>query len=160
MATLTTNTTLRLQWQWTQPLDLSDVVDTAKFEVSLPISDAAIANIAWQDSRTIPANTVDAINLSSLVIDSLGIYGTISMQQASQFYLRNKSTAAGSELRIGTPADGTATTYALSVGRGSYVFLSSVDGWVPSTQLRIANPTGAAISYDIAIIGTGITVTP
>lgn len=158
MSTLSTTASVLLNWTWTESFSLGDIVDKARVNVSVPINDAAIADIAWQDGRTIAAGAVDVFDLSALPHRTLGVQGLVSLTSVAMFFLRNRTTTAGARLRVGTPADGTFNTYAVEVGRGSLVLTTSLDGWTPGVPLRVANISAVPITYDIALIGQGETV--
>lgn len=164
MASLLTNANLTLSWTWDDQPELSNVANTAKISSSAAISDAAVANIVWQDSRTLAANTIESIDLSTLPVEALGAAGTVSFDRIHKVYIANKTTAATlaavsateATLRVGLPDNQTAGHYALGVGYSSFSFLYSLEGWLVEGPLLVANPTpDVTISFDLVIIGQG-----
>lgn len=159
MSTLRTVAQLKLEWLWTEPFDVANVVDKAKEQRNLTIEDAALQTAIWQDERTLPAGSVDQIDLDNLPLQTLAVEGVIRLTEIVQMFVENLESTAGAVIRIGTPSDGTASHYALEVGRGSYCYLSNLDGWAAAGRvMRIANPTSSPITYRIAFVGLGETV--
>lgn len=154
MATLSSNATIRLSWAWEDEVGLGSVIDSGVVRDSTIISDAAITNLVWQDSRSAPAGMVDAIDLESLPITTLGVSGVVKFNRIHKIFIANNSTADAS-IRVGVPQGSPATTYAMEVSQQSYSLQYSNEGWSPADLLRIANPGATAVPYDIVLIGEG-----
>lgn len=166
MATLLSNSDLKLTWAWKDPLDLSEIVDRGEIRQTAIIDDISTANMVWQDSRTLAASTIETIDLSALPLKALAIEGVVRLTKVHRVYIANTTTdaaltAAGAtvaELRVGLPDNGLATSYALSVFQQSHNYLFSRQGWTPTDLLRIGNVSTLPITYDIVLVGKGSVV--
>lgn len=159
MPTLTSTAALSLRWSFNDELDLSTITNVGNLRQSITIDDSAVCNRVWADARTLAANTVETINLSSLDYDVLGLAGTFSFSRIHKIYIANVYTptvsAPTAELRVGVPDNLTVGHYAMGVWQQSYSFLYSAQGWVPGDLLRVANASSISIPYHIVLLGQG-----
>lgn len=119
---------------------------------------AGSADVVWADSRTVPASTIDTINLLSLTQTTLGVSVPCTIRQLRAVRIVNTETASGLSLRVG--ADATGQTYAFEVGPGSEMLsINNADAWQVTSAnsvLRIANVHDDPIAYTIVLIGTSV----
>jgi hypothetical protein len=166
MATLLTNANLRLAWYWQDATGLSETTNQAKLAFNDVIADVSVANLVWQDTRTLAAQTIEMLDLSSLPISALGVSGTLSLSKVHQIFIRNNLTQEDlsihgeieATLRVGLPNNQTAGHYAMAVGFDSHSYLYSREGWLVAEPLGIANAADIAIPYDIVLVGQGAIV--
>lgn len=163
MATLTSTISLNLRWSWEDAQDLSTVADVGNLRQTITIDDAAVCNVAWADARTIPANTVEALDLAALPYEVMGLEGTFAFSRIHKIYIANAVTPealtaaslTAAEIRVGVPDNLTVGHYAMSVWQQSHSFLYSAQGWVPADLLRIANVASISVPYHIVLLGQG-----
>jgi len=153
-ATLTATSALTLRWSLDDAVGLSTISNVGNLREAITISDAAVCNAVWADSRTLAARTVEGIDLTSLPYGAFGLAGTFSFTAVHKVFVANSATTAA-ELRVGVPDNETVGHYAISVWQQSHSFLYSEVGWTPAGLLRIANVSDIAIPYQIILIGRG-----
>lgn len=169
--TLSTDVKVSLAWLFQDELDLSTVADTARLEYSRSLADGTGADQAdkvWHDQRIVAAASDDDLDLTNLTSSIFGSTVTINFAKVKAILLVNTSTTSGDELRVGgagaggnafgAPFNGDQDAV-VEAGADSALLLSNkTDGWTVTAGtgdiLRINNPTGNAITYQIAIIGT------
>lgn len=159
MATLTSTVSLNLRWSWDDALDLGTVRDVGNLRQFVAVDDAAVCNVAWADVRSIPANTVEALDLTALPYEVMGLEGTFTFDRIHKVYIANVYTPTvtnpTAELRVGVPNNLTVGHYAMGVWQQSHSFLYSAQGWEPADLLRIANVSGVTVPYHIVLLGQG-----
>jgi hypothetical protein len=163
MATLVSTASLSLRWSWQEAVGLSSVKNAAAVRQSVTIDDSAICNAVWSDARTIPADTVETLDLAALPCEVFGLSGTLEFTRLHKIYIANVVTLeslaeaelAGAEIRVGVPDNLTVGHYAASVWQQSHIYLYSAQGWTPSDLLRIANVSSIPVPYHIALLGQG-----
>jgi hypothetical protein len=157
---------LRVKMLLTKSADLSTPTD----DVTLDIRDATVngsgagqADKHWHDQRTISASSNDDLDLAGGLTDALGQACTFA--EIRGMIVRNRSTSGAVSIGGTTAASNawvawvTGTAPAVVVPAGGTVIL-----WVPTGTawavtagtadiLRIGNPGGAAVTYDIYLIG-------
>ena len=129
---------------------------------------AGQADKVWHDERIVSSLSNDDLDLTALTTTIFGSTVTINFVKVKAILLVNTSTTSGDELRVGgagaagnafaAPFNGDQDAV-VEVGADSALLLSNkTDGWTVTAGtgdiLRINNPTGNAITYQIAIIGT------
>ncbi|MGL4300281.1 MAG: hypothetical protein ACRCW4_14530 [Candidatus Neomicrothrix subdominans] len=124
---------------------------------------AGQADRVFADTRTVNASTNDDLDLAGTLTDSFG--GTVTFAKVKGVYIRS-SPANSQNFTVGAaPANGltslmAATAVVMRPGAVMLVAAGAADatayGVVAGTGdlLRIANGAGAAVSYDIIIVGT------
>ena len=116
------------------------------------------ANKVFHDLRTIAANSVDAINLSSMTQQMFTTAVPSSMTVVRALRVLNKSTTVGAAINLGASATSPFSSYAVRIGSGSEAVISNwQEGWpVVSSDsiLRVSNPNSTAATYEIVIIGS------
>jgi hypothetical protein len=126
-----------------------------------PITDGAAAgqaDLVFADTRTIPANTVETIDLSDIEQTSFGVGVPFHFTQIRFFRVRNTSTTSGRRLLVGASAGAPTTVYAAEVGPSSDWFaINYQDAWEvteSNKEFLISNPNAAAVTYELYILGT------
>lgn len=116
----------------------------------------------FSDSRTIPANTVETLDLLNLTSSDLGVSVPYVFRQLRVVRVVNNETAVGRKLLVGVGAGGV-SSYAHSIGPGSeLVSINAKDSWPVTSAnatLRMANASGSSLSYSIYLIGTSTAAT-
>jgi len=151
----------RLQWSRVDSQEVGAVTDKQTVAGSYAIADGsgvAAADIVWCDTRTIPANSFDALDLLALTQSVVGVSVPCTIRQLRVLRVANNDATAGNEILVGSNEAG--TIYAFKVGPGSEVAaVNQIDGWPVTTAnktLRIANPNAAAVAYSIYLVGTSV----
>jgi hypothetical protein len=153
--------TTRVQWSRVDTQENGSIANRNLVSAVYSIGDgsgAGAADVVWADSRTIPAESVDEIDLLALSQTTLGVSVPCTIRQLRAVRIVNSETDAGMAIRVG--ADVTGATYAFEVGPGSEVLsINNSDAW-PVTEansvLRIANTNGDPATYSIVLIGTSV----
>ena len=120
------------------------------------------ADLAFGDTRTIAANTVEEIDLLNLDRSHLGITVPMVFRQLVAVRIVNKETAAGKRLLVGVDPGSPTTAYAFEVGPGMEVAsANTTDSWVvtnTNSTLRLANPNNSPLEYEIFLLGNSTAV--
>lgn len=151
----------RLQWSRVDTQETGAITNRNIVGAQYGIGDgpgSGAADVVWTDSRTIPAESVDEIDLLTLTQNALGVSVPCPIRQLRAIRVANAETAAGLSIRVGSDATGVA--YAFAVGPGSEVLsVNSLDAWIVTNDnnvLRIANPHASAAAYSIVLVGTSV----
>lgn len=167
--TLTVDLSAKVQWLFSDTLDLSTVSDASSVSYARSLADGTgldQADKIWHDSRTVSAGANDDLDLTALPQSLFGSVVTIAFSKVKALLVVNMSTVSGEQLRVGgaaanawsAPFNGVSASLVL-VGPDSPLLLANKkDGWTVTAGtgdiLRITNPTAAAITYRIVILGT------
>jgi hypothetical protein len=128
------------------------------------LDDGTAANQAqefWHDRRSVAGGANDDLDLNNASLTNA--YGqTVAMTRAVWFLLRLTSPATGVRLVIGNAPTNTWTAWFGAAAHTEEVrditfHVNQIDAWTISGTnkvLRINNPTGSAIQYDIIVIGS------
>lgn len=153
--------TTRLQWSRVDTQENGSITNRNLVSGIYTIGDgsgAGAADVVWADYRTIPAESVDEIDLLSLTQTTLGVSVPMTIRQLRAVRIVNAETDAGMSIRVG--ADVTGATYAFEVGPGSEVLsINNTDAWpvdATNSVLRIANTNTDPAAYSIVLIGTSV----
>jgi len=118
------------------------------------------ADLVFADARTIPGNTIEEFDLLDLEQVALNVTIPYEFRQLRAIRIVNASTAAGRRLLIGVDPGRPTVVYAAEVGPGSEWFsVNQIDAWQVTEEnsvIRIANPNGAAVNYEIYLFGTSV----
>jgi hypothetical protein len=147
---------------WTRTEDTALGARTDKKLLSTAIrledgSDNGQANKVFHDTRTIAANSVDTINLSSMTQQMFTTAVPSSMTVVRAFRVLNRSTTVGAAINLGASATSPFSSYAVRIGSGSEAVISNwQEGWAvaPEPVLRVSNPNSSSATYEIVIIGS------
>lgn len=139
---------------------------TAKAELALSIAKTlangtsnAQADLAFADSRTLASNTSEDLDLAGALVDALGntitaaeiVAVLIESDAANTTNLTVGAATAEAQLFFGAAGD-TAV-----IKPGGFLMAYAPAGWAitatSADDLKIANGTGAAATYRVAIIG-------
>ena len=167
--TLATTLKVTLDWLFQDALDLTTAVDNSRLEFEKSTTDGTGADQAdkiWHDNRTLAGAASDDLDLNALTNSIFGSTVTINFAKVKAIVIKNKSTTAGDELKVGDAATNPFVgpfagdvDAVVEVGADSVLVLASLkDGWTvtggSSDVLRINNPNAGSVTYDIVIIGT------
>lgn len=151
-----------LQWTRTDTQEVGSVVDKATISTLYRIGEGSgtqQADLVFSDTRTIPANQLESLDLLNLSSTELGVAVPYVFRQLRLVRVVNNETTAGRKLLVGVGAGGT-NVYAQAVGPGSeFVTINHRDPWVVTSGnsvVRLANPNGQSLSYTITLIGTSV----
>jgi hypothetical protein len=168
--TLAVDLKASLGWLFVESLDLGTVADNARLEYARSLADGTGADQAdrlWHDQRTLAASATENLDLTNLTQTLFGGTVTITFAKIKAILLVNLATIAGEDLAIGGAGAGGNAWSApfdsdpdakIIVPADSLVFLvNKKNGW-PVTNgsldiLKVANVSGASVSYKIAIVG-------
>lgn len=155
--------TLRTSMQWAR-LDTQEVGSitnrkTATSTYTLADGDGpGQADLIFADARTIPANTIESFDLLNLTQQALGVTVPFTFRQLRAIRVVNASTTAGRRLLVGVDPGRPTAVYAAEVGPGSEWFsVNQTDSWEvteANSVVRIANPNGASVNYELYLFGT------
>ena len=153
-------------WTRTQDQDIGATVNAQTDQQTYAITDgsgAQQADLVYAASRTIPANSLEEIDLRDITQTTLGVAVAYDFRQLRMIRVRNDATVAGRRLRVGVDPGRPSVVYAAEIGPGSEWFsVNHVNAW-PVTEdnrsLWVANPNAAAITYSLWLIGTSVAPT-
>jgi hypothetical protein len=133
----------------------------------MAITDGAGANQmnqVWADAgRTLAASANDDLDLSGVLVNKLGT--TVAFARVKFIYIKVVTTTAGYTLNVGggsnpfvTHLTGTTPVIVLRAGGALCLVAPDATGYVVTAGtadiLRINNPSGGTITYDIIIAGS------
>ena len=148
-------------------LDLSTVKDALLHEIKTTLSTGTSANQAdkvWHDRRTLGAGVSESLDLAGSLTDAFG--ATVTMAKIKGVLIYNRETTTGLYLQVGGAASNAWSagmlvdaTDKIKIGPSGYnAWASPIDGYAVTAGtgdiLKIDNPSAAAVTYDIIIIGT------
>ncbi len=144
---------VRVVPNWTEPLDLVDVVDKTTVAETLSLADGtgnSQGNCYWRDTRTVAAGQTDTLNLASLPLNVYGGSNTLSIATLRLVYVKNKSATVSLSYGIAAAAFTiTPGGIFLWVGGTSY---ANVPG-TAAQEIAITNGGASAVDYEILLAG-------
>jgi len=159
--TLTGSFQVNLNWQRADAQETGSVSQEAFKSVSYGVTDGdgpGEADLVFTDTRTIPANTVEVIDLLTLTQQTFNVDVPYTFRQVRIVRIVNNETVAGRRVLVGADPGRPQSTYAIEVGPGSeFSAVNHVDAWIvtsENSELQIANPSSVAVSYSLYILGT------
>lgn len=148
-------------WNRTDALEVGAITSAKTVVHTYQISDgpdAGEADLVYADTRTIPANTVEALDLSDLEQSTFGVDVPFQFASIRFFRVRNLETTSGRRLLVGVSAGSPTSVYAAEIGPASdWMTINYQDAWEVTDAnkvFRISNPTASPITYELYIIGT------
>lgn len=157
---------VRLQWSRTDTQEVGTVVSESTKLATYTLTDGdgpGEADLIFTDTRSIPANTVEVIDLLSLTQQAFDVDVPYTFRQVRSIRVVNNETTAGRRVLFGADPGRPQTTFAVEVGPGSeFVSVNHVDSWEVddgNSELHVSNPNGVAVSYSIYILGTSVQAT-
>jgi len=161
--TLTGTIKTSVQWKRVDSQELGEITQTKTIANQYDLVDGSAsgaADLVFTDTRTIAAGQVEEIDLLSLTQATLYVDVPYTFRQLRVVRIVNKATVAGRRLLVGVDPGRPTVVYAAEVGPESeFLAVNQTDSWRVTTDnnvLRIANPSSAAISYDIYLLGTSV----
>ena len=153
-------------WNRTVDQDIGTTVNAQTDQRTYAITDGSgsqQADLVYAASRTIPASSLEEIDLRDITQTTLGVSVAFDFRQLRMIRIRNDATVSGRKLRVGVDPGRPSVVYAAEVGPGSEWFsVNHTNAWVVNEDNRslwIANPNAAAITYSLWLIGTSVAPT-
>jgi len=150
-------------WSRTETQEIGTISQRATQNATYTLadgSDAGEADLVFTDTRSIGAGLVEVIDLLSLTQQALEVAVPYVFRQVRYVRVVNNETTAGRRILVGCDPGRPTVVYANEVGPGSEVAaINQTDAWrvtAANSTLRIANPSSAAVSYSLYVIGTSV----
>lgn len=161
--TLSGSTNTRVTWALADAPDIGSLSESAEIKLTRTLehgTGAGQANVGWRERVAIPAGQTYTLELDNLPATAFGFAGTVSLATLKDFYLQNTATVAGRYVLVGTVGPADATAYSAKVGAGGeYRVADYLVGWPvvnnTSDTIHIANPSAAAITLELTLVGVG-----
>lgn len=164
--TLTGTIQLKPDFSFLNSLDLTTVTDRLQPIITETYADGTGANkaqVTFHDRRTLATTTAEELDLAGSLKCA---FGTVTFTKIKAMIIRVVTTTAGYRLEVGGAAANAFETFlvaagdAIKIGAGGTLMLTSpVDGFAVTADtadlLKIYNPSGGEIIYDIILIGEG-----
>lgn len=117
------------------------------------------AEFIYADTRTVSANSIDALDLQNLTQTTLDVVVPFSFAELRLIRVVNKSETSGGYLYLGADANNPTGSFAVAVGAGGEVtMINKLDTYGVNSSngtLRIYNASNSSVDYEIYIIGSG-----
>ena len=143
--------------------DIGTTVKAATDQQTYQITDGSgsrQADLVYAAERTIPANSLEEIDLRAITQTTLGVTVNYDFRQVRLLRIRNDETTSGRKLRVGVDPGRPSVVYAAEIGPGSEWFsVNHVNAWVvndANRSLWLSNPNAAAITYSLWLVGTNV----
>jgi len=151
-------------------LDLATVRDTLaiSWEQTLTNGDAANkAQVQWHDERTLNAGASESLDLAGALSCAFGV---VTFTKIKGIAIRVTTATANYSIQVGGGSDGKGTNAVATLfgaaddvlkiqASGMLLLTAPVDGYAVTAGsgdiLRVHNPSAGAVTYQIAIWGTG-----
>jgi hypothetical protein len=161
--TLTATVRTAFSWNRTETQTIGTLVNRRTINSVYPITDGdgpGEADLVFADRRTIPANSFEEFDLLDLEQTALLVDVPYEFRQLRAIKVVNTETAAGRRILVGVDPGRPTVVYAAEVGPGSeWSAVNYLDSWEVTDDnrlLRIANPNGVSVTYEIYLIGTSV----
>jgi len=152
-----------VQWNRTETQEIGTISQRGTRAATYTLADGADAgeaDLVFTDTRSIPANTVEQIDLLALTQQTLDVAVPYEFRQIRYVRVVNNETAAGRRILFGCDPGRPTVVYAAEVGPGSeFASINQTDSWRVTSgnaTLNVANPSTATVSYSIYVIGTSV----
>ena len=149
----------------TNQLELGNIQNATSQVTTYAFADGAgpqQADLVYAETRTIPPNTMETIDLLDLEQPTLGVDVAFEFRQLRAVRIVNHATVAGRRLLVGVNPGSPTSIYAAAIGPASeWHAVNHVDSWVVTADnqlFRISNPNAAAINYSLYLFGTSTPV--
>ena len=143
--------------------DIGTTVKAAADQQTYAITDGSgsrQADLIYAAQRTIPASSLEEIDLRAITQTTLGVTVNYDFRQVRLLRIRNDETTSGRHLRVGVDPGRPSVVYAAEIGPGSEWFsINHVNAWVvndTNRSLWLSNPNAAAITYSLWLLGTNV----
>jgi len=146
---------LRLDPRWTDDLNTTTVLDSARVNLLVAFANgtgAGQADAYWRDVRTVAAGDSDSIDTAALPLDAFGGTGLLDMTDGIRLlYLRNRSSDSDLSLTIDddvlvVPPDGV-----LLMSTSTAVLTSFTAA--NQGSILVSNDGTSAADYEIILVG-------
>jgi hypothetical protein len=169
--TLAVDVRASLGWLFVEALDLGSVADNSRLEYARSLADGTAVDQAdrlWHDQRTLAGSASENLDLTNLTNTLFGSTVTVNFAKVKALLIINLATTAGEDLLVGgagaggnawsAPFDADADAKIAVPADSMLLLVNKKNGWTvtngSSDILKIANASGASVSYKIAIVGT------
>ena len=116
------------------------------------------AEVVYADTRTIPANSIDSIDLLNLTQNTLSVPVPFAFNRVRILRIVNKATADAAYLYFGASETNPTQVFAMAVGEQSEALLiNSRDSYEVTSAnsiLRTYNPNNFSVDYEIYVVGS------
>lgn len=150
-------------WNRTVDQDIGTIANTKTDQQTYAITDgsgAQQADLVYAARRTIPANSLEQIDLRDIDQTTLGVAVNYDFRQLRLVRVRNDETTSGRRIRVGVDPGSPGSVYAAEVGPSSEWFsVNYLNAWQVNDDNRllyIANPNAVTVNYSLWLIGTDV----
>jgi len=147
-------------------LDLNDVTDDLTKSYVDTLSNGTGANkaqVVFHDRRSLLTTATEELDLAGTLVNAFGV---VTFTKIKEIVIKVNTVTAGYRLLVGGAASNAFETFVgaagdiIKIGAGGILALSSpVDGYVVTANtadlLKIDNPSGGTVEYEIWIVGEG-----
>jgi hypothetical protein len=141
--------------------DLGGITNVASVIKDYRLTDGPLtkqADLVYAETRAIPANTMETIDLLDLDQPTLGVAVSFEFRQLRLIRIVNESTTSGQRLLVGASPGSPVSVYAAEIGPGSeWHAVNYLDAWQVTEAnklVRISNPNAATLNYSLYLFGT------
>ena len=145
----------------TNELELGNITNATSQATTYEFADGSgprQADLVYAETRTIPANTMETIDLLDLEQPTLGVDVAFEFRQLRAVRIVNHSTVSGRKLLVGVNPGSPTSIYAAAIGPASeWHAINHVDSWEVTAEnslFHISNPNAAPINYSLYLFGT------
>lgn len=120
------------------------------------------AQVLYHAERTLATTTADNLDLAGGILSA---FGTATFTKIKAIAIKVVTTTAGYRLEVGAGSNafasmlGSATDKVIVQADGMVVLVAPIDGYTITAGtgdiLKINNPSGGSVVYDIAVLGEG-----
>lgn len=149
----------------TNALELGSIQNTTSQVTTYAFADGAgpqQADLVYAETRTIPPNTMETIDLLDLEQPTLGVDVAFEFRQVRAVRVVNHATVAGRKLLVGVNPGSPTSIYAAAIGPGSeWHAVNYLDSWEVTDDnklFRISNPNAVSLNYSLYLFGTSTPV--
>lgn len=149
---------LRLDPRWTDDLNTTTVLDSARVNISFTLANGdsdGEANAFWKDVRTVAGGGQDTLGFDGLPLNAFGGSGTANLAEIRMIFIRNLSETK----TIRYLFDESSVVIPIAP-RGSFLWFADSGTPAPTfseSEISISNPGSGAANYEIILIGVQAT---
>lgn len=141
--------TLRVDPRWTDDLNTTTVLDSARASLTFALADgdgAGEADAYFKDVVTVAASASESLDLTDLTRNLFGGSGALDLAAVKVLLVRNRSETASVTVALGTSVTG-------SLDPLGVLYATSTDGGWAETTLTITNTGAAAADVELYLAG-------
>lgn len=151
---------VKLNYLQTDTQEIGYATNKKNATTSYSLTDGSAAGqseAVYAATRSIPANSIDEVDLLALQQDALGASLVFSFARIRVLRVVNKSPESGSYIYFGASETNPMGSFAMAVAAGSEALLvNHLDGYEVvqgNNILRTYNPNSTTIDYELYVIG-------